>query len=301
MARIEGMPYCQPCPEGYTCEHTGTVTPEICPAGYYCGDNNTSPEPCPIGTYSNETGLGDTSECKLCAPGRYCAGLGLQEPTGECLAGWFCEAGAKESFGEVDETTASGRRRVLECPAGAYCIEGAEVPIACPQGTYCSGNNSNPWPCESGTYNMKTSQSSCEPCPAGFDCSPGGVVDYANGTFYATMGLNGCSHAAVLAYHTSSGAALGGTLVACETLSYGADFVCPEGHYCEEGLVNLADGRCPIGTYSNHTGLANISQCMSCPPGMYCNDMGMTAPSGPCQAGYYCSGGAAQDLSLIHI
>lgn len=98
--------------------------------------------------------------------------MGLLEPTGECLAGYFCEAGAVESFGEVDESIPSGRRRVLLCPAGFYCIEGAKVPMACPVGTYCSGNNSVPWPCKAGTYNLEAMQSSCKPCPAGFICSP---------------------------------------------------------------------------------------------------------------------------------
>jgi len=124
-------------------------------------------------------------------------------------------------------------------------------------------------------------------------------VDYANGTFYATMGLSGCSQAQVLAYYTSSAEALqaraeeGGTVHACERVSEGSNFVCPVGHFCPEGLVNLADARCPRGTFSNHTGLANISQCLSCTEGMYCNDTGMTSPTGPCDQGYFCSTGAA--------
>jgi len=190
------------------------------------------------------------------------------------------------------------------CPAGHYCIEGAEVPLPCPPGTYCSGNNSLPWPCKPGTYNMEAMQSSCRACPAGFICSPGGVVDYANGTFYATLGLGGCSEAQILAIYNSSAEALrgyvqmGGTVRACERLSSGANFVCPAGNFCPEGLVNLADGRCPRGTFSNRTGLANVSQCMSCTAGMYCNDTGMTSPRGPCDRGYYCTRGAADARAL---
>ena len=212
-----------------------------------------------MGTYGNQTGLRDASECVLCAPGKYCATVGLQEPTGECLAGYFCEAGAIDSFGEVEEEIAAGTRRVILCPAGHYCIEGAHVPMPCPPGTYCSGNNSLPWPCKPGTYNLEAMQSSCAPCPAGFICSPSGVVDYANGTFYASMGLSGCSRDQVLEHYSSSllqssaerlaeFVAAGGTVVACEVVSDGADFVCPAGHFCPEGLVNLEDGRCPGGT-----------------------------------------------------
>ena len=40
---------------------------------------------------------------------------------------------------------------------------------------------------------MHAMQSSCTTCPAGFMCGPGGVVDYANGTFYATLGLHACA------------------------------------------------------------------------------------------------------------
>lgn len=155
-------------------------------------------------------------------------------------------------------------------------------------------------------YNLEARQSRCAPCPAGYHCSPSGVVDYANGTFYATLGLFGCSRAQVLAaYYNSSATALaafvagGGTVVACEVVSDGANFECPVGHFCPEGLVNLEDARCPRGTYSNHTGLANISQCLSCPPGMYCNDTGLTKPMGACTRGYYCSGGAAERRAEI--
>ena len=135
-------------------------------------------------------------------------------------------------------------------------------------------------------------------------CSPG-VPDYANGTFYGSLGLYGCSPEDVLAHYNSTEEALkafvadGGTVVACMKVSWGADFVCPAGHYCPEGLGSLADGRCPRGTFSNHTGLANISQCMSCTAGMYCNDTGMTEPAGLCDAGYYCSSGAADAEAAV--
>ena len=74
------------------------------------------------------------------------------------------------------------------------------------------------------------------------------------------------------------------------------DFRCPLGHFCAAGLVNLEDGRCPQGTFSNHTGLANVSQCLECPPGMFCGDIGLARPSGPCHAGYYCVAGAADAI-----
>ena len=77
LAGHEGLPYCQPCPERYTCQQPGTIIASICPASYFCMRNNSSPEPCPMATYSNQTGLREQKECALCAPGRYISSLCL--------------------------------------------------------------------------------------------------------------------------------------------------------------------------------------------------------------------------------
>ena len=130
---------CETCPARFTCQEPGTVEPSDCPAGFYCAANNSSPEPCPIGTYSTSLSLAEESECLLCAPGRYCATVGLTEPTGECLAGYFCEAGANASHAVVDRETPSGRHIVGLCPAGYYCLIGSAEPLVCPAGTYCLG------------------------------------------------------------------------------------------------------------------------------------------------------------------
>ena len=252
------------------------MEPSDCPAGFYCAANNSSPEPCSIGTYSTSLSLAEESECLLCAPGRYCATVGLTEPTGECLAGYFCEAGANASHAVVDRETPSGRHIVGLCPAGYYCLIGSAEPLVCPAGTYCSGGNTMPAACEAGTYQNEAAQASCKSCPAGFICSPAGTIDYAAGTYYVIAGLHRCAD-------TSSEIWLG----------QGRDNVCPPGHFCPEGLTNLEDGRCPRGTYSNYTGLSNVSQCLGCPAGQYCDELAATAPGGGCAAGYYCTGGAA--------
>ena len=66
--------------------------------------------------------------------------------------------------------------------------------------------------------------------------------------------------------------------------------ICPQGFYCEENSVIYSD--CPIGTFSNSVGLANISECLYCTPGMYCAKASLTIPSGLCNPGYYCTFGA---------
>ena len=49
---------------------------------------------------------------------------------------------------------------------------------------------------------------------------------------------------------------------------------------------------CPIGTYSNITGLTTVSDCTTCPPGYYCNEVGTADPK-PCPSGHYCPAGTS--------
>ena len=42
-----------------------------------------NPQPCPAGSYGNQTKVSVSTDCQPCPGGRYCAGLGLVEPTGE--------------------------------------------------------------------------------------------------------------------------------------------------------------------------------------------------------------------------
>jgi hypothetical protein len=85
----------------------------------------------------------------------------------------------------------------------------------------------------------------------------------------------------------------------CEGLSLGASFICPAGRYCPEGVNISGLGQCPIGTFSNVSGLMHVSQCRPCVAGMYCGETGLLAPSGSCSTGYYCSSGSgAADASV---
>lgn len=85
----------------------------------------------------------------------------------------------------------------------------------------------------------------------------------------------------------------------CIGLSEGEDYICPAGYFCEEGIKLKEEGRCPKGTFSDITGLANISQCSACPSGKFCSDVGLTKPSGTCQEGYYCSTGSASPVASL--
>ena len=46
-------------------------------------------------------------------------------------------------------------------------------------------------------------------------------------------------------------------------------YLCLAGYYCPQG--SGVGVRCPAGTYSNATGLHNLTECVDCPPGSYCD------------------------------
>ena len=46
------------------------------------------------GTYSPRPALRDVSECTPCGGGRYCSGVGLTAPTGDCAEGFYCRESA---------------------------------------------------------------------------------------------------------------------------------------------------------------------------------------------------------------
>ena len=85
----------QVCPSGFYCGNN-TITPIICPMGSYCPKNTkfSTQYLCPEGTYSNITGLYDSSECSSCPAGYSCEMVGLIAPTGMCDAGYFCGGGS---------------------------------------------------------------------------------------------------------------------------------------------------------------------------------------------------------------
>ena len=101
----------------------------------------------------------------------------MTSPAGICSAGYFCESGAIDTAGMINREVSFGLQKSGPCPAGFFCPAGSSVPSPCPAGTYCLGGNSGPSPCLPGTYNMEDKNVQCLNCPAGYLCSPGGVVD----------------------------------------------------------------------------------------------------------------------------
>ena len=82
------------CAAGYFCTlsaststPTDVTTGNICPAGRYCEAGSITGVGCPQGTFSNMTGLTNSSECTQCTPGYYCGTTGLTAESGQCSAG----------------------------------------------------------------------------------------------------------------------------------------------------------------------------------------------------------------------
>ena len=75
---------CYDCPAGHYCAISGEST--ICPAGYYCPAGTALDwQACPSGTYSDQQGLYEESQCQPCTGGKYCGGAHLTQPTGKLL------------------------------------------------------------------------------------------------------------------------------------------------------------------------------------------------------------------------
>ncbi|XP_071807027.1 uncharacterized protein, partial [Asterias amurensis] len=301
-----GMSSCKLCPEGYYCDGTlqndtqcshGVQNPVPCPAGHYClnGTKYDTEHPCPSGTYNDGLKLKASGECIQCPGGEYCETEGLESPTGPCQAGFYCVRGA------ILKTPVNGVTGGI-CPVGAYCPTGTNRTYDCPPGTYnptegresvsqCKG-------CEPGEfcpeYGMNQTAGDCtegfyctgnasvaapvdgitgDICPIGFHCPAGtsSPVPCDPGTYTDTEQNALCDLCTPGHY--------------CTMGTNPQD--CPEGFYCPEGTGHVWQS-CPLGTFSNQTGLSNETQCTQCTFGFYCDQLNATSESGLCAAGHYC-------------
>ena len=80
-----------------------------------------SRQPCPIRTYLPYEGGVNEASCLICPAGKYCARVGIANPTGYCRAGYYCPSG-------------SSQPNVVICTLGHYCAQGSAIPVPCPAG-----------------------------------------------------------------------------------------------------------------------------------------------------------------------
>ena len=234
-----------------------------------------------------------------CPPGKYCQTAGLSTYTGNCSAGFYCTLEAAVAA-PTDGVTGN------VCPVGHFCPESSDAPSECPPGTfldteqndeesdclscpfgeYCPGP-SNALPagnCTRGYYcpgGQETATPVNYTCPIGHYCSwgAGEPVRCANGTYQDEAGQHYCKTCPSGYFCDNT---MGIVVLDNDTT------VCPMGSYCPNGTRYRDEFLCPIGTFSNATGLIEESQCTPCLGGFYCPQAGMVTPVDLCQEGYYC-------------
>ncbi|KDO16495.1 hypothetical protein SPRG_17985 [Saprolegnia parasitica CBS 223.65] len=234
-----GQAQCTPCPAGSFCDGVLTDRHQVCPQGAYCPPSTgASQPPCPVGSFNNGTGLPAITNCTVCTPGSFCASVGLVQPTALCQAGFFCNAGAVNAFGQTTSQLVNGTlsANASSCPSGSYCPVGTYQPVPCPVGTYL--------PTRGGRQ-----LSDCQLCTPGQYCDTTGAVAPSGpcdpGYF--------CQHNNAVARPTS--------MTTVNSMQLGGG-VCPVANFCPGG--SSAPTLCAAGTYSISTG---ASQCTPCPAG----------------------------------
>ena len=181
-----------------------------------------------------------SSDPQPCPGGQYCQFEGLDVPTDNCSAGYYCVAKASQPD-PTDGTT--GNR----CPAGFYCESGVAWPVPCSPGTFSpsDGNTqiSDCLPCDWGEYcqdyNLTETTGNCS---AGFYCEQGEIVENPTP----------CPVGHYCPEHTFN------------------PFLCPSGTYQDEP-GQWTCKTCPGGYYCDNTqGVVVVNDTVTCPAGYYC-------------------------------
>ena len=122
--RVNGT--CDPgyfCLEGSPTPRPNTTYGGICPPGFHCPAGSAFPLPCDPGTYNNASGQ---ATCQICPGGFYCSG-NTTSPQ-ECPSGFICPPGTSYasdkpcSEGTFNNLTGmSSDSACVQCTAGYYC------------------------------------------------------------------------------------------------------------------------------------------------------------------------------------
>ena len=283
----QGSVSCNLCEAGYFClkEENGIIDKQTCLPKFYCPEGSALPTKCPPGTYvipGEDTGLQKKEDCRACPMGNFCRDGAIQ---GACMSGYLCYSGAdapNPKYGNnltIDPTLDNLGNIVFdtykdglpyECSSGDVCAG------PCPAGFYCFENVfselSDIQPCLENTIRDVSggmSPDDCQTCPPGVHCKKG----------------DGFKHP------------------------------CEPGFYCPPWYLNQVQSNifgnitvqfndallyvypspgpqpCPIYTYRDTSGGISIDDCPFCPAGYYCNVQNISdIEEYPCKPGFYCSG-----------
>ena len=222
---------CVTCPAGGDCITGGDVV-TFAVGGWHVVDDEWVLESCPSGY---ETGTG-SDVCLRCAAGTYSLGQGLETPCMPCPSGGNCLAGGDQisfAIGNWSQVQLGGHMQyhLDSCPSGHVISINMDGCVRCGAGFYSLG--------------VRTSTTSCLPCPAGGNCLAGGDdVLFPLGTwevFKDTYVLQSCP--------------LGHEL----TASIGSDECVP----CPADFLKLDVG---------------LGKCRVCPAGTTCSGGGQISP-----------------------
>ncbi|EDO40915.1 predicted protein, partial [Nematostella vectensis] len=302
---------------------TDGVTGNVCPKGSYCprGTPN-GPLRCPLGTFANETGYRNETDCRDCTQGWFCDDLGLEEPKGQCMQGYYCDGRATHSQqhpcpkGHICPTGSPApvpcgpgyhqnetrQWTCKKCPPGFYCNDtyGPVVdyaPFECIEGHYCPEGTryATQFKCPPGSFNNQTGTddvTDCLDCTGGFVCDEWGLVRpnrLCGPGYFCRQGANMTTpDLPGKAEISTAGKCTAGYY--CPTSSSSpTQMICPQGHYCMMGTHHPEP--CPSGTFSNGTQLIDSSKCIPCREGWYCDSTGLVQPKDECDPGFFCPEG----------
>ena len=146
-----------------SCSSSGLAdyTTSPCPVGQYCLNATDNPIPCPNGTYRNDTGARNISDCYLCPAGNFCPLSNSSFWGFDCPDGTFCPPGRSAPTVCLPGYYCRQTKTQVPCPAGFYCPNGSSSYIPCPEGHYCDPVDR----CDSNDMNA----GACQPkiCPLG--------------------------------------------------------------------------------------------------------------------------------------
>ncbi|NXS38576.1 AB24G protein, partial [Pomatostomus ruficeps] len=197
-----------------------------------------------------------------CQAGYFCDPGSTQPDLRHCPAGFYCPEGSEFPIpcGPGSFSPGTGKAQAADCqpcPAGHSCSgPGTQTPELCPAGHFCppGTNSSTEQPCPRGTFGPRTgatSESDCEPCPAGMYCSAPGLSQPSG---FCSPG-----------YHCAKGAVSPapfkhrGSSVPCPSDGIHG-YRCPSGSFCPTG--SALELPCQPGTFSPVPG---ASACLPCP------------------------------------
>ena len=191
-----------PCPRGKFCVE-GTTAAENCPAGTINGNIGATSldecQPCPAGFYCNETG--SISPTGPCHAGYFCpSNETIQDPKPsnfQCPSGHICPVETADPIGCPPGTFQPNQQykeeSCLGCPKGYFCTGNTSAPAPCPPHSYCPANSSFGMLCPNGRYTPNDtvkleSSDDCFPCKTGFYCIDGKLTAPCSAGYWCLSG-----------------------------------------------------------------------------------------------------------------